>query len=116
MPIAESGSSSARRVGPRYVLVPYLRLLARRRAQGDAFARDARATVSDVASRVARVAPAGRPRVYYARGPRGLETGRPGSINVEALERAGWKAADVSNAAKAGGAGAEGIGTGIDID
>jgi len=60
-----------------------------RRAQGDAFARDARATVSDVASRVARVAPAGRPRVYYARGPRGLETGRPGSINVEALERAG---------------------------
>jgi hypothetical protein len=28
----------------------------------------------------------------------------------------GWKAADVSNAAKAGGAGAEGIGTGIDID
>jgi iron complex transport system substrate-binding protein len=27
-----------------------------------------------------------RPRVYYARGPRGLETGLGGSINVETLE------------------------------
>ena len=60
-----------------------------RRAQGEAFARDARAAVADVAARVARIAPADRPRVYYARGPRGLETGRPGSINVEAIERAG---------------------------
>ena len=28
----------------------------------------------------------GRPRVYYARGPRGLETGLGGSINVETIE------------------------------
>lgn len=27
-----------------------------------------------------------RPRVYYARGPRGLETGLGGSINVESIE------------------------------
>jgi iron complex transport system substrate-binding protein len=27
-----------------------------------------------------------RPRVYYARGPRGLETGLGGSINVETIE------------------------------
>ncbi|MFQ6299211.1 iron ABC transporter substrate-binding protein, partial [Escherichia coli] len=27
-----------------------------------------------------------RPRVYYARGPKGLETGLGGSINVETIE------------------------------
>ena len=31
--------------------------------------------------------PEKRPRVYYARGPRGLETGLGGSINVETIER-----------------------------
>lgn len=30
-----------------------------------------------------------RPRVYLARGPRGLETGNRGSINTEIIERAG---------------------------
>ena len=30
-----------------------------------------------------------RPLVYYARGPRGLQTGLKGSINVESLERIG---------------------------
>ena len=30
-----------------------------------------------------------RPRVYYARGPKGLETAARGSINVESLERLG---------------------------
>ena len=30
--------------------------------------------------------PSKRPRVYYARGPRGLETGLGGSINVETIE------------------------------
>ena len=30
-----------------------------------------------------------RPRVYFARGPRGLETGSRGSINTEIIERAG---------------------------
>lgn len=39
--------------------------------------------------RVARVPTAQRPRVYYARGPKGLETAARGSINVESLERLG---------------------------
>jgi iron complex transport system substrate-binding protein len=39
-----------------------------------------------VVARVARVPMAERPRVYYARGPAGLETGLRGSINVEILE------------------------------
>jgi iron complex transport system substrate-binding protein len=39
--------------------------------------------------RVARVPVAQRPRVYYARGPKGLETAARGSINVESLERLG---------------------------
>jgi iron complex transport system substrate-binding protein len=46
----------------------------------------AESTMSAVLARVARVPEAGRPRVYYARGPRGLETGLSGSINVETLE------------------------------
>jgi iron complex transport system substrate-binding protein len=37
-------------------------------------------------SRVAAVPAEKRPRVYYARGPRGLETGLGGSINVETIE------------------------------
>ncbi len=37
-------------------------------------------------SRIATVPPDKRPRVYYARGPRGLETGLGGSINVETIE------------------------------
>ena len=43
-------------------------------------------TMKAVAERVARVPEEKRPRVYYARGPRGLETGLGGSINVETLE------------------------------
>ena len=39
-----------------------------------------------VVSRVARVPAEQRPRVYYARGPAGLETGLAGSINIEILE------------------------------
>ena len=41
------------------------------------------------AARVASVPPDRRPRIYYARGPRGLETGRGGSINVESLDLLG---------------------------
>lgn len=37
-------------------------------------------------SRIATVPSEKRPRVYYARGPRGLETGLGGSINVETIE------------------------------
>ena len=38
------------------------------------------------AARSRAIAPERRPRVYYARGPRGLETGLGGSINVETIE------------------------------
>ena len=43
-------------------------------------------TLRTVTARVARVPAAQRPRVYYARGPAGLETGLGGSINIEILE------------------------------
>ena len=42
-----------------------------------------------IASRINRVPQEERPRVYYARGPRGLETGLGGSINVETIEYLG---------------------------
>ncbi len=60
--------------------------LVRREAGAAALAAYAEATLKTVRERVAAVAPAQRPRTYYARGPRGLETGLAGSINVEALE------------------------------
>jgi iron complex transport system substrate-binding protein len=44
-----------------------------------------------VRTRAAAVPEARRPRVYYARGPRGLETGLGGSINVETIEFLGAK-------------------------
>ncbi|MET0443472.1 MAG: iron ABC transporter substrate-binding protein, partial [Pseudorhodoplanes sp.] len=43
-------------------------------------------TLATVTQRIANVPLEKRPRVYYARGPRGLETGLGGSINVETLE------------------------------
>lgn len=57
-----------------------------RREQGEALARNAEDTVKAVTGRVAAIPPERRPRVYYARGPRGLETGLGGSINVETIE------------------------------
>ena len=57
--------------------------------RGRELARYAARVLAEVDGRVARVPPARRPRVYYARGPRGLETGLKGSINVESLERLG---------------------------
>jgi iron complex transport system substrate-binding protein len=39
-----------------------------------------------VTGRVEKVPAAQRPRVYYARGPAGLETGLGGSINIESLD------------------------------
>lgn len=49
----------------------------------------AEATLGTVLRRVAAVPLERRPRTYYARGPRGLETGLRGSINVEAIELTG---------------------------
>ena len=57
-------------------------------------------TMRSVASRVARVPPERRPRVYYARGPAGLETGLGGSINVEVLDYMGVR---LVSAGQAGG-------------
>jgi iron complex transport system substrate-binding protein len=58
-------------------------------ARGRDLARSATRILAEIDERVARVPPVRRPRVYYARGPRGLETGLKGSINVESLERLG---------------------------
>lgn len=41
--------------------------------------------MATIRGRIAGIAPEQRPSVYYARGPRGLETGLGGSINVETL-------------------------------
>jgi len=52
-------------------------------------ARYAERVLADIDRRVAAVPADKRPLVYYARGPRGLETAAKGSINVESLERLG---------------------------
>lgn len=52
-------------------------------------------------ARLAAIPQSDRPRVYYGRGPEGLETGLAGSINLEILEAAG--AANVAAAAGKGG-------------
>jgi iron complex transport system substrate-binding protein len=57
-----------------------------RREQGEGFARSAEDTIKTITQRVGTIPPERRPRVYYARGPRGLETGLGGSINVETIE------------------------------
>src|SRR5215510_11517337 len=43
-------------------------------------------TLATIRARINRIPEEERPRVYYARGPRGLETGLGGSINVETIE------------------------------
>ena len=43
-------------------------------------------TLTAITGRIANVRTDHRPRVYHARGPRGLETGLGGSINVETIE------------------------------
>ncbi len=58
------------------------------------FATRARETLADISRRVDGGPASARPRLYYARGPRGLETGLQGSINMETFERIG--AASVS--------------------
>jgi len=48
-----------------------------------------RGTLDVVDKAIGQIPPSKRPRVYYARGPNGLQTGLAGSINVESLERIG---------------------------
>jgi iron complex transport system substrate-binding protein len=57
--------------------------------RGRELARYAERLLADTDRRVAQVPAAKRPSVYYARGPRGLETASRGSINVESLDRLG---------------------------
>jgi iron complex transport system substrate-binding protein len=60
--------------------------LTKRPREAEEFARYADRMITTVKGRVDKVAAADQPRVYYARGPRGLETGLGGSINVETIE------------------------------
>jgi iron complex transport system substrate-binding protein len=55
-------------------------------AAAQALARYADDTMTTIKRRIAAIPANRRPRVYYARGPRGLETGLGGSINVETIE------------------------------
>jgi iron complex transport system substrate-binding protein len=52
-------------------------------------ARYAEETLKTILGRIELVAASDRPKVYYARGPRGLSTGLGGSINVETIEMLG---------------------------
>jgi iron complex transport system substrate-binding protein len=63
--------------------------LTHRAAEADALARYAEDTMAAIRRRIDIIPAARRPRVYYARGPRGLETGLGGSINVETIEFVG---------------------------
>jgi iron complex transport system substrate-binding protein len=57
------------------------------RSEGaEKLAQDADATLKTITGRIASIAKDRRPRLYYARGPRGLETGLGGSINMEAID------------------------------
>ena len=59
--------------------------LAGRSIRGAELAEYAERTLADIRARVATIPDSRRPRVYYGRGPTGLETGLGGSINVEML-------------------------------
>ncbi|GJE25531.1 iron ABC transporter substrate-binding protein [Methylobacterium organophilum] len=69
--------------------------------RGAELAEAAQALMGEVAGKVGHLPAESRPRVYYARGPKGLETGLAGSINVEILGLAG--ARNVADAAGPGG-------------
>jgi iron complex transport system substrate-binding protein len=60
--------------------------LTHRQSQAEAFASYTDKTITTIKGRIDKIGQDQRPRVYYARGPRGLETGLGGSINVETIE------------------------------
>ncbi len=57
-----------------------------RRDAAEGLARDAETTLATITGRIAGTPRERRPRVYYARGPRGLETGLGGALNMETIE------------------------------
>ncbi|WP_323717702.1 iron ABC transporter substrate-binding protein [Paracoccus aminovorans] len=59
--------------------------------RGEVLAAYAETTLADLDALLARVPDNARPRVYLARGPEGVETAGPGSINAEIIERVGAK-------------------------
>ncbi len=63
--------------------------LTHRMPQAAALARYADETMTAIKGRIDKIPASQRPRVYYARGPRGLETGLGGSINVETIDFVG---------------------------
>ena len=65
--------------------------LVHRRERARELARYAQDTMATVRARCLSVAAERRPRIYYARGPAGLETGLSGSINVEVFEFLGLR-------------------------
>ena len=60
-----------------------------RQTRAEELAGYAAITIEDVAADLAKIPAEKRPRVYYARGPDGLETAPKGSITVETLDLAG---------------------------
>mgnify|MGYP001034310152 FL=1 len=69
--------------------------------RGEELARYAENVMNDLNTKLAAIPQDKRPRVYYGRGPKGLETGLAGSINTEVLEAAG--AVNVADTAGKGG-------------
>ncbi|WP_299654510.1 iron ABC transporter substrate-binding protein [uncultured Jannaschia sp.] len=59
--------------------------------RGEKLAADVEATFVRIDTLLEDVPEDGRPRVYLARGPEGLETGMKGSINTEIIERVGGR-------------------------
>ena len=63
--------------------------IAQEEKRAAALAQYSQDTISDIERRVAKIPPGQRPRVYYGRGPQGLNTGLAGSINMESIEQLG---------------------------
>jgi iron complex transport system substrate-binding protein len=60
--------------------------LTHRQGQAEDFAHYADNTIKTIKGRIDKIPDGQKPSVYYARGPRGLETGLGGAINVETIE------------------------------
>lgn len=63
--------------------------IANEEKRAESLARYAQETVSEIKQRVAKVPASRRPRIYYGRGPQGLNTGLAGSISAEFIEQLG---------------------------